>query len=218
MMSNTTAVRPWPTCGDVVDRRSAHVHRQLARLARGRARRCRAASVSRIRIMAGRGYCVGRAAGLSRIRAARRPSTAMPSPRPIGADALAALRLDRHVRAAERTRARFVGHRARGAARGAGCSAAITTSTLTTDQPGVARPGARRRAAARSTTRRGSVSSDAGNSVPRSGRPAGPSSASATAWRDARRRRSGRRGPGPSIVDAAEHERRGSSSPNGWTS
>ena len=51
------------------------------------------------------------------------------------------------------------------------------------DPPAVlARPVPRPRAAARSSARRGSCSSHAGNSVPRSGSPAGPSSASATAW------------------------------------
>ena len=42
--SKTTAVRPWPTCGDVVDGRAADVDRQLARARGGRAPPCRAAT------------------------------------------------------------------------------------------------------------------------------------------------------------------------------
>ena len=95
MMSNTTAVRPWPMCGDVVDRRAADVHRHLARLARR--------ELDRVARAACRGCGPWRIEGSGRpsrpasvaIRAARRPSTAMPSARPDGADALTPLGLHR---------------------------------------------------------------------------------------------------------------------------
>ena len=72
-------------------------------------------------------------------------------------------------------------HRLECAARAAGRSAAIATSTLPTHQP--SRGDAARDLGEQPDRRRAAVapSSDAGNSVPRSGRPAGPSSASATA-------------------------------------
>ena len=122
MMSNTTAVRPWPTCGDVVDRRPADVHRHLARLARGRARRCRAASVSRIRIMAGRGYVPGASRdSASRIRGSATAQHGDAFAAADRADALAALGL-RPTRARRRARRRrFVRPSRRCAARARGC-------------------------------------------------------------------------------------------------
>ena len=100
---------------------------------------------------------------------------------PDGADALAALGLDRdeHVVAEDGHEVRAPSQSMCGPSRG--CSAAITTSTLTTDQP--AARDARDHVAQQLERRRVAVSVvDAGNSVPRSGSPAGPSSASATAW------------------------------------
>ena len=82
--------------------------------------------------------------------------------------------------------------------------------------PALRDPRRRRRAAARASRRRGRLSSVAGNSVPRSGSPVGPSSASATACAiaspsecPARRGASSMRTP-PSTS--------GGASPNGWTS
>ena len=89
-----------------------------------------------------------------------------------------------------------------------GVSAAITMSTLSIHQPVVARPARTTSASIASESASRRLSSDAGNSVPRSGRPTGPSSASATACATA----SPSEWPGePRRVGdphAAEHERR----------
>ena len=211
MMSNTTAVRPWPTCGRVVHRRAAHVHRHLPGLAGGEldgVARERVADAdhggSRVVVSGRANSADSSSATAQHWMPSRRPTAPMPSPRLGVIDTCA-------PPSASRT-ASVMASRC-GASRGS--SAFTTTSTFTTDQPAPA---------TRATTSRSKpiddasryASSDAGNSAPRSGRPAGPSSASATAWRP-RRRRSARRDP-----DRRRRRRRaragGPSSPNGWTS
>ena len=117
---------------------------------------------------------------------ARRPSTAMPSARPIAPRpsprlGLTDTRCRRPSARAASTRRQVAPPSRRGAAPGAASSAATTTSTLSTHQPASRDARARRRASSSIETASRYCSSVAGNSVPRSGRPAGPSSASATA-------------------------------------
>ena len=89
-----------------------------------------------------------------------------------------------------------------------GCSAAITTSTLSSHQPSSA---SARDDVGEQPHRVGvaaAASSVAGNSVPRSGRPAGPSSASATACATASPSEWPASRGASAIVTPAEHERR----------
>ena len=113
--------------------------------------------------------------------------TAIPSDAPDRAEALAPLGPDRHGDAVAH---RLAQRRQRGdEVRGHRLDVRREPRRLRRDRdvdvldpPAVLRdPCRRRRRAAPSSRRRGSCSSVAGNSVPRSGRPAGPSSASATA-------------------------------------
>ena len=210
-----------PEVRHVVRRRPAHVHRDRAFLSRhevdlrARGGVVDAKHASTVIAAAGRSGLVLAAAAASPVREERdRPDRDAFGPAD-RAETFGALGLHRHDDpgahrlARRRERARPTGRPSRPMCGASfGVSAATATSTLSTHQPSLRHPCRDLAAAVRASRRPGRLSSDAGNSVPRSGSPAAPSRASAIGVRDRVAVGVARQSRRLGDLHATEHERR----------